>query len=283
MSSLLVLGIETSCDETALALVRSDKTIVAQSIASQFDTHAVYGGVVPNLAAHDHMVNLPLLTEALFQEAGVPEKSIDAIAVTAGPGLIGGVMIGFVFAKALAFACQKPLIPINHLEGHALTPRLTNNVSFPYLLLLISGGHTQFILIYSFRRYVLLGTAIDDALGETFDKVARMLGLPYPGGPHLEEKAKKGNPKRFSWTIPLYNRAGCDFSFSGLKTAVMETIQEQKRQDQTLTDQTCCDIAASFQYTIGRVLINRLGNALKIAKGEVPALKTVVLSGGGRC
>ena len=221
---MIVLGIETSCDETAAAVVRraDDGTgsILSDIVLSQVEDHAAFGGVVPEIAARAHVEVLDDVVRAALSQAGHSLAEIDAVAATAGPGLIGGVLVGLTTAKAIALAAGKPLVAVNHLEGHALTARLTDGLAFPYLLLLVSGGHSQFLAVEDVGRYRRLGSTIDDALGEAFDKAAKLLGLPYPGGPAVEEAARSGDPARFALPRPLIDRPGADFSFSGLKTAV---------------------------------------------------------------
>jgi N6-L-threonylcarbamoyladenine synthase len=237
---------------------------------------------MPGLAAHHHLETLHTLTERSLKKAGLQATDIDVIGVTAGPGLIGGVMVGYTFAQGIFFGLggggpNAPLFyPINHLEGHALMPRFTHAVPFPYLLLLMSGGHTQWILVRGLGRYETLGTTLDDALGETFDKTARLLGLPYPGGAPLEKLATQGNPLAYTYPKPLWRRVGCDFSFSGLKTAVREQIENQDLTSEKVRS----DIAASFQYTVGETLKDRLRNVQAMVKTREPGCKYLVLSGG---
>ena len=236
----IVLGIESSCDETAAALVRSDRVVLAQRIASQDEAHRPYGGVVPEIAARAHVEHLAPLIEAVLDDAGLSLGDIDAVAATAGPGLIGGVMVGLVTAKALAMASDKPLIAINHLEGHALSPRLADaTLEFPYLLLLVSGGHCQLLEVAGPGRYRRLATTIDDALGEAFDKTAKILGLGYPGGPAVERLAARGDAGQVPLPRPLLGSAEPHFSFAGLKSAVLRAKQSGAHDD--------ADIAASFQ------------------------------------
>ncbi len=254
----LILGLESSCDETAAAVVTSDKRILSNIIASQIAEHTPYGGVVPEIAARAHVERLsPLIAEALAA-AHVALADVDAIAVTAGPGLIGGVMVGLVTAKALAIATRKPLIAVNHLEGHALSPRLIDDVAFPYLLLLTSGGHCQLLMVQGVGRYQRLATTIDDAAGEAFDKVAKMLGLSFPGGPAVEALARSGNPKGFDLPRPLLGRAEPHFSFAGLKSAVLRLLESGVVQ----TDQHKADVAASFQQAVIDCMIDRTQRAL---------------------
>lgn len=265
----LVLGIESSCDETAVALVRGDRTIVAQAIASQEAEHAPYGGVVPEIAARAHAERLAPMLAKVMAEAGVALADVDAVAATAGPGLIGGVMVGLVSAKALAMAADKPLLAVNHLEGHALSPRLADvGLGFPYLLLLVSGGHCQILAVEGVGRYRRLATTIDDALGEAFDKTAKILGLGYPGGPAVERLALQGNPAAVPLPRPLKGSKEPHFSFAGLKSAVLRAKDSGTHSD--------ADIAASFQQAAVECLIDRLELALAAA-GAFPAL---VVAGG---
>ncbi len=265
----LVLGIESSCDETAVALVRGDGTIVAQAIASQDTEHAPYGGVVPEIAARAHAERLAPMLAKVMGDAGVALDDVDAIAATAGPGLIGGVMVGLVSAKALAMASGKPLLAINHLEGHALSPRLADrDLAFPYLLLLVSGGHCQILAVEGVGQYRRLATTIDDALGEAFDKTAKILGLGYPGGPAVERLALQGDPKGVPLPRPLKGSREPHFSFAGLKSAVLRAVDSDAHSP--------ADIAASFQQAAVDCLIDRLELALAKA-GTFPAL---VVAGG---
>ena len=262
----IVLGIESSCDETAAALVGGDRTIIAQRIASQDEAHRPYGGVVPEIAARAHVERLSPLIGEVLAEAGMELTDVDAIAATAGPGLIGGVMVGLVTAKALAMASDKPLIAVNHLEGHALSPRLADaSLEFPYLLLLVSGGHCQLLVVEGVGKYRRLATTIDDALGEAFDKSAKILGLGYPGGPALERMAANGNPRAVPLPRPLLGSAEPHFSFAGLKSAVMRAKQSGVHAD--------ADIAAAFQQAAIDCVIDRTARALAAA-GPVTALVT---------
>ena len=251
----LVLGIESSCDETAAALVTTERQIVAQRIASQDDAHAPYGGVVPEIAARAHAERLAPMIEAVLADAGVTLADCDAVAATAGPGLIGGVMVGLVSAKALAMASDVPLIAINHLEGHALSPRLADpELAFPYILLLVSGGHCQILRVEGVGRYRRLATTIDDALGEAFDKTAKILGLGFPGGPAVERLAAQGDPRAVPLPRPLVGSGEPHFSFAGLKSAVLRARQSGKHSD--------ADIAASFQLAALDCVTDRLRVAL---------------------
>lgn len=280
--SYILLGIESSCDDTAVAIVSSSKEIISDIVVSQFSEHAPYQGVVPEIAARSHMHNLEQAVTRAFAEARLTIDDIDAIAVTGGPGLIGGVIVGTMFAKGLASASKKPFIAINHLEGHILTPRLTNDVAFPYLALLVSGGHCQFIAVLGLGNYQLLGETLDDAVGEAFDKTAKMLGLGYPGGPIIEKMAKLGDPHTYKLPLSMVERVGCDMSFSGLKTAVRKVISEKE-----ISDQFTWDICASFQYTVAEILAARSINAIKMFEDcclkhgvGVPNSKQFILSGG---
>ncbi|HUD28641.1 MAG TPA: tRNA (adenosine(37)-N6)-threonylcarbamoyltransferase complex transferase subunit TsaD [Novosphingobium sp.] len=269
MKTRIVLGIESSCDETAAALVTDGRVILAQRIASQDEAHRPYGGVVPEIAARAHAERLAPLIEATLADAGMTLDEVDAIAATAGPGLIGGVMVGLVTAKALAMASDKPLIAVNHLEGHALSPRLADaSLEYPYLLLLVSGGHCQILLVEGVGKFRRLATTIDDALGEAFDKSAKVLGLGYPGGPALERLALEGDAKKVRLPRPLKGSDEPHFSFAGLKSAVLRAKQSGEYSD--------ADIAASFQQAAIDCLVDRLTRAFAKA-GPVNAL---VVAGG---
>lgn len=275
----LVLGIETSCDETAAAVVRADRTILSNIVWSQMEEHRAYGGVVPEIAARVHIDSIePVIAEALAR-ANVTLSDIDAVAATCGPGLIGGVIVGTMVGKTLASVTDKPFIAVNHLEGHALTARLTSDVSFPYLLLLVSGGHCQFLLVRGVGDYERLGGTVDDALGEAYDKVAKMLGLGYPGGPAVEKLAREGNGRRFSFTVPMKGREGCDFSFSGLKTAVRTQAIALEREH-AFSMQAKADLCASFQHVAALSVADRLEHAISMAKQRIPAISTFVVAGG---
>lgn len=272
-----ILAIETSCDETAAAVIREDRTILSHIVLSQLEEHKPYGGVVPEIAARAHMDHLDALIRRAMEDAGLQSyNELDAIAVTAGPGLIGGVIVGVMTAKAIAAVAQKPFIAVNHLEGHALTVRLTHDVPFPYLLLLVSGGHCQILMAEDLGKYHKLGGTIDDAAGEAFDKVAKMLDMGYPGGPLVERAALNGNPRRFTFPQPLSHKQTCDFSFSGLKTAVKREIEKLG----SLTEQDKADLCASFQYTVGEILCDRMSRAINLCKTTHPALKHIVIAGG---
>lgn len=277
---MIVLGIETSCDETAAAAVRRDAdgagTVLSDIVLSQIEDHAAFGGVVPEIAARAHVEALDGVVKAALSEAGRTLADIDAVAATAGPGLIGGVLVGLTTAKAIALAAGKPLIAVNHLEGHALTARLTEGIAFPYLLLLVSGGHSQFLAVEDVGTYRRLGSTIDDALGEAFDKAAKLLGLPYPGGPAVEAAALSGDPKRFPLPRPLIDRPGADFSFSGLKTAVRLAAENAA----PLSDQDVADLCASFQAAVTDIVANRAGHAMRAFAGAHDGDGVLVAAGG---
>jgi len=271
---MYVLGIETSCDETAIGIVDQERRILANLRLSHLEAAIKYGGVIPELTARAHLQHLqPLLTQALG-EANLTLQDLDAIAATAGPGLIGGVLVGTMMAKGLALSLGKPFLAINHIEAHLLTPRLEQDIPFPFLTLLISGGHCQIIYARALGDYEILGQTRDDALGESFDKVGKMMGIAYPAGPVLEQLAQKGDALRFPFPKPLYKAPGCDLSFSGLKTAVRQKIEALS----PLAPQDQADIAASFQRTAALVLINRLENALEMLPSPLPP--TCIVSGG---
>jgi N6-L-threonylcarbamoyladenine synthase len=269
----IVLGIESSCDETAVALVRGDRKIMAQRIASQDAEHRPFGGVVPELAARAHVDRLAPMVAEVLDEAGITLADIDAVAATAGPGLIGGVMVGLVTGKALAFGAGKPLLAINHLEGHALSPRLADpGLAFPYLLLLVSGGHCQLLGVEGVGRYRRLATTIDDAIGEAFDKTSKILGLGFPGGPAVERAAKAGDARRFALPRPLLGSAEPHFSFAGLKSAVLRAWQALPDKD----DADRQDLAAAFQLAASDCLLDRTARAM----AAFPQATALVVAGG---
>lgn len=270
---MIILGIETSCDETAVGIVR-DRQILANALASQLPLHAPYGGVVPEIAARAHLQQLDRLVTTARADAGLDWPAIDGYAATCGPGLIGGVMVGAMFGKALAAARGKPFSAVNHLAAHALTARLTDDVAFPYLLLLISGGHTQLLLAESVTDFALLGDTLDDAAGECFDKSAKLLGLPYPGGPALEQLARHGDARRYALPLPLLSAESCDFSFSGLKTAVRQQAAALPAGD----DQARADLAAALQQTLATVLAEKCRRALQRVRHRQPT--ALVVAGG---
>ncbi len=281
VDKMTVLGIETSCDETAASVVRADSgkraEICSNVVFSQIEEHAAFGGVVPEIAARAHVEKLDGVILAATDEAGMSLGEMDAIAVTAGPGLIGGLIAGLMEAKAIAAALQKPLYPINHLEGHALTARLTDGIEFPYLLLLVSGGHTQLISVESVGQYHRYASTIDDALGEAFDKTAKLLGLAHPGGPAVERAAQHGDPKRFSFPRPLMGESRPDFSFSGLKTAVRRAANEFA----PLTGANVADICASFQQAVADTLADRIMRSLERFRADHPDCSDPVLVAAG--
>ncbi|AAY60997.1 tRNA threonylcarbamoyl adenosine modification protein YgjD [Rickettsia felis str. Pedreira] len=253
-----ILGIESSCDDTAVSIITENREILSNIIISQNTEHAVFGGVVPEIAARSHLSNLDKALKNVLKESNTKLTEISAIAATSGPGLIGGVIVGSMFARSLSSAFKKPFIAINHLEGHALTARLTDNIPYPYLLLLASGGHCQFVAVLGLGKYKILGSTIDDAIGEAFDKVAKMLNLAFPGGPEIEKRAKLGDPHKYKFPKPIINSGNCNMSFSGLKTAVRTLIMSLKE----LNDAVINDIAASFQFTIGEILSSKVQDAI---------------------
>jgi N6-L-threonylcarbamoyladenine synthase len=275
-----VLGIETTCDETAAAVVRStrdgDAEILSNEVLSQIAEHAPYGGVVPEIAARAHVEVLDRIVARALERAGTRLSDIDAVAAAAGPGLIGGVIVGLTTAKALALVARKPLIAVNHLEAHALSARLTDKAPFPYLLLLVSGGHTQLLAVRGVGDYVRLGTTMDDAIGEAFDKTAKLLGLPYPGGPQVEKEAARGDPERFALPRPMAGRPTADFSLSGLKTAVR--IEAERIAPLTATD--VADLCASFQAAVVDVVVDRTRVALRLFGERAGKPTTLVVAGG---
>jgi len=275
---MIVLGIETSCDETAAAVVDGERRILANIVLSQLDAHRPYGGVVPEIAARAHVEAVDDVVARALSEAGVDFGALSGVAVTGGPGLIGGVMVGVMTAKAMALARELPFVAVNHLEAHALTVRLTDDIAFPYLLLLVSGGHCQLLAVEDVGRYRRLGTTIDDALGEAFDKSAKMLGLGYPGGPQVEARARDGDDMRFDLPRPMRGRAGCHFSFSGLKTKVRQAIENLPAGD--LREQDVADLCASFQRAAGDVLEDRCRNAMDMFRDLHGTDGPLVVAGG---
>ncbi len=272
---LTILGIETSCDETAAAVVRGSAPgpgkILSNVVFSQTEAHAPYGGVVPEIASRAHLEILDDIVERALTEAKVSLSELDGIAATAGPGLIGGVMVGLTTAKALALGAGKPLVAVNHLMGHALTARLTHGVEFPFLLLLVSGGHCQLVGVGGVHDFRLYGSTIDDAVGEAFDKTAKILGLPYPGGPAVEAAAKNGNPRAYDLPRPMKGRAGADFSFSGLKTALRQLAE---------TNISVEDACASFQAAVIDILRDRTRIAMQMFRNDFPNGNKLVVAGG---
>jgi N6-L-threonylcarbamoyladenine synthase len=278
-SAFTVLGLETSCDETAAAIVRGRPPgpgeVLSNVVRSQIQEHRPYGGVVPEIAARAHVELLDTLVENALAEAGLGFGDVDAVAATAGPGLIGGVMVGLTMAKSLAMAADRPLVAVNHLEAHALTARLTDGIPFPFLLLLISGGHCQLLAVDGVGRYRLYGTTIDDAVGEAFDKTAKLLDIGYPGGPAIEALAASGNPKRFALPRPMLGREGADFSLSGLKTAV-----RQIARGESLDASARADLAAAFQSAVVDVLVDRTRSAMRRYAREIDGGRLLVVAGG---
>ena len=279
-----ILGIETSCDETAAAIVTDKGEILANLVLSQLEEHRAFGGVVPEIAARAHVEHLHTLIAAAMEDAGLGFADLDGVAATCGPGLIGGVMVGMMAGKAIAASQNVPFIAVNHLEGHALTPRLTDGITFPYLLLLVSGGHTQILVAEGVGRYRRWGTTLDDAAGECFDKAAKLMGLPYPGGPEIQSIAEncadpKGALARFSLPLPMKGRKELDFSFSGLKTAVRLAVEALPEGELLRND--VADLACAFQQTVAAVVADRCSRALAKFKseygGDAPCL---VVSGG---
>ena len=278
---MLVLGIETSCDETAAAVVSdAGERIRSNLVLSQLAEHRPFGGIVPEVAARAHLDHLDGLIARALEEAGIGFGDLAAVAATGGPGLIGGVFVGVMEAKAIALARRMPFIAVNHLEGHALSVRLVEPVEFPYLLLLASGGHCQLLVVEGVGRYVRLGTTIDDAAGEAFDKGAKLLGLGYPGGPAIERAAAGGNAVRFSLPRPMKGRPGCDFSFSGLKTALRQAVGALADAEGRLAPQDAADLAASLQAAIADALLDRTASAARLFRARWPAGRTLVVAGG---
>ena len=275
---ITILGIESSCDETAASIIQEKNgeiNILSNIVSSQFDIHKEFGGVVPELAARAHVEKIELITEKAISESKIRLDEIDAVAATAGPGLIVCLTIGLNFGKTIAASLDKPFVAVNHLEGHALSPKLNTNLDFPYLLLLISGGHSQYLSVKNLGHYKRLGTTIDDALGEAFDKTAKIIGIEFPGGPKIEEFAKKGDKYRFDLPKPILNRGGCNLSFAGLKTAILRFRSEIKNEQDKF------DLAASFQRTIEEILIQKTKKAFEIYLDENrSAKKTFVVAGG---
>ena len=257
----IILGIESSCDETAASIIEENDQgipiILSSIVSSQVDIHKEFGGVVPELAARSHIEKIDLITKKAIDESNIKLEEIDAVAATAGPGLIVCLSVGLSFGKTIASSLNKPFIAVNHLEGHALSPKLNSRLDYPYLLLLISGGHTQFLSVQGLGKYKRLGTTIDDAVGEAFDKIAKLIGIEFPGGPQIEEYAKKGDPKKYLLPKPIINKGGCNLSFAGLKTAVLKISKKIQ------TNQEKYDLAASFQKTVEEILYQKSKIAFK--------------------
>ena len=277
-----VLGIESSCDETAAAVLDASGNVLAESVLSQESEHAPFGGVVPEIAARAHLAFLPDQVRRVMTDAGVGFAELGGVAASGGPGLIGGLIVGSQFAKGIAIAHGIPYVAVNHLEAHALTARLPGLVpggaDFPYLLLLVSGGHCQCVAVEGVGRHVRLGGTMDDAVGEAFDKVAKLLGLGWPGGPALEKLAAGGDARRYAFPRPLLGRVGCDFSFSGLKTAVAQEVA--RHGTAALPIQTAANIAASFQRAVAEVLADRAAHAMAMMRDRAPAARLLVVAGG---
>jgi len=275
-----VLGIETTCDETAVSVVECNQEgegrILSNEILSQIKAHQAYGGVVPEIAARAHIEVVDILVRQALTTAGLKLNDMDGIAAAAGPGLIGGVMVGLTTGKALALVMKKPFLAVNHLEAHALSPRLTDGIAFPFVLLLASGGHSQILFVRGVGDYVRIGTTIDDAIGEAFDKVAKMLGLPYPGGPEVEKRALLGNPEQFAFPRPMQGRQDPNFSLSGLKTAVR--IEAEKIAPLTGTD--IHNLCASFQAAVVDVVADRMKMALRVVRADFSEPTAIVIAGG---
>ncbi|MDC3034426.1 tRNA (adenosine(37)-N6)-threonylcarbamoyltransferase complex transferase subunit TsaD [Candidatus Pelagibacter sp.] len=274
-----ILGIETSCDETAASIItendQGNPIVLSNIVSSQVEVHKEFGGVVPELAARSHVEKIDWIVQKAIEESGKKIDEIDAVASTAGPGLIVCLSVGLSFGKAFAASTDKPFIAVNHLEGHALSPKLNSNLNYPYLLLLISGGHSQFLNVQGLGKYKRLGTTIDDALGEAFDKTAKLLGIEFPGGPQIEILAKKGDPNKYDLPKPIFNKGGCNLSFAGLKTAVLKITKNIK------TDQEKFDLAASFQRTIEEILYKKTKIAFTDFEMQSnPTKKSFVVAGG---
>lgn len=280
---LICLGLESSCDDTAAALLKTDgetTEILSSVVFDQMQLHSDFGGVVPEIAARAHAERLDICVETAMRDANMPLEQIDLIAVTAGPGLVGGVMSGVMCAKGLAAGLRKPLIGVNHLAGHALTPRLTDTVPYPYLMLLVSGGHCQFLIAHGPEKFSRLGGTIDDAPGEAFDKTARILGLSQPGGPSVSERAKLGDPNRFRLPRPLLDRPDLDLSFSGLKTALVREKERCEAADGTVSQQDISDLCASFEVAVADVLTQKTKRALEIYLDLSPSRPSFAIAGG---
>ncbi len=282
---LTILGLESSCDDTAAAVVRQIEgqpaDVLSSVVYGQTDLHADFGGIVPEIAARAHVEKLDLCVEEALSQAGISLEALDAIAVTAGPGLIGGVLAGVMCAKGLSAGTGLPLVGVNHLAGHALTPRLTDQLQFPYLMLLVSGGHCQFLIVRGMDEYTRIGGTIDDAPGEAFDKTAKLLGLPQPGGPAIEKAAKTGDPNRFRFPRPLLDRDGCDMSFSGLKTALRRARDQIVVEKGGLTEQDVSDLAAGFQTAVTDVLVEKSHRAMVVFADLTPTSEPALAVAGG--
>ena len=275
----LIIGIESSCDETAASLITENElgipVVLSNIISSQIDVHKKFGGVVPELAARSHMEKIDWIVQKAIDVSGKKIEEIDAVAATAGPGLIVCLSVGLSFGKAFASSLNKPFIAVNHLEGHALSPKLNSSLNYPYLLLLISGGHSQFLNVQGLGSYKRFGTTIDDALGEAFDKIAKLLGVEFPGGPQIEILAKKGDPNKYDLPKPIFNKGGCNLSFAGLKTAILKIAKNIK------TEQEKFDLAAAFQKTVEEILYKKTKIAFKEFEKENKLKKKVFVVAGG--
>ena len=275
----LILGIESSCDETAASIISENEQgypiVLSNIVSSQEDVHKKFGGVVPELAARSHIEKIDWIVKKAIDDSGIDINDIDAVASTAGPGLIVCLSVGLSFGKAFATSLDKPFIAVNHLEGHALSPKLNSKLDYPYLLLLISGGHSQYLSVKNLGEYKRLGTTIDDAIGEAFDKTAKLLGIEFPGGPQIEVMARKGDPNKFDLPKPIFNKGGCNLSFAGLKTAILKISKEIK------TDQEKFDLAASFQKTVIKILHKKTKIAFNEFEKQIkPKEKKFVIAGG---
>ena len=281
MKKKLILGIESSCDETSVAIIEGDSKketkILVNLVKSQMEIHQHFGGVVPELAARAHSEVIDILIKTALKKAKIKLSDLSAVAATSGPGLLGGLLVGVVAAKTLSSVLNIPFIAINHLEGHALSAKLEQDISYPYLLLLVSGGHTEFTIVKGFNRYHRIGTTVDDALGEAFDKTARLLKLKYPGGPEIEKLAKKGDETKYNFPKPMIHEKNCYFSFSGLKSSVSQLIAKQNK----MTQKKKADIAASFQKTVGEVIKVKMGRAIsEFVSLNSKKNPTIVVAGG---
>tara|TARA_Y100000022_G_scaffold41599_1_gene34297 strand:+ start:1 stop:1074 length:1074 start_codon:yes stop_codon:yes gene_type:complete len=275
----LILGIESSCDETAASIIsendQGNPVVLSNIVSSQVDVHKEFGGVVPELAARSHLEKIDLIVKKAIENSGINIKEIDAVASTAGPGLIVCLSVGLSFGKAFAISLNRPFIAVNHLEGHALSPKLNSELDYPYLLLLISGGHSQYVSVKNLSEHIRIGTTIDDAIGEAFDKTAKLLGIEFPGGPKIEILAKKGDPNKYDLPKPIFNKGGCNLSFAGLKTAILKITKQIK------TDQEKFDLAASFQKTVIEILYKKTKIAFSQFEKQIkPNKKKFVVAGG---
>ena len=275
----LILGIESSCDETAASIIsennQGNPIVLSNIVSSQVDVHKKFGGVVPELAARSHIEKIDWIVQKAIDDSGTKIEEIDAVASTAGPGLIVCLSVGLSFAKAFAISLNKPFVAVNHLEGHALSPKFNSELDYPYLLLLISGGHSQYLSVKNLGEYTRLGTTIDDAIGEAFDKTAKLLGIEFPGGPQIEVLAKKGDSNRYELPKPIFNKGGCNLSFAGLKTAILKITKEIK------TDQEKFDLAASFQKTVTEILYKKTKIAFTEFEKQIKTKRKKFVVAGG--